>query len=244
VNGYGQDGQVPKTITTAVANRMRTEIRSGVLEPGARLRQAQVAEHYGVSTTPVREAFAMLEREGLLHSIPHRGVVVYQPTSEDLREIYEIRIPLEALATERAVPNLTEDDLAHILDLFGSLVAAEHKGDITLSNELNDQFHTRIYVAADRPRLVALITDLRAASRSYTRLFAETVRSVDQTEAEHRAIYEACAAGAPKRAATAMIKHLRHTVDVVAVGLEQCSELSAAAETVAVAAVPRAPLRR
>ena len=204
---------------------MRTEIRSGAIKPGARMRQAQVAEHYGVSTTPVREAFAMLQREGLLHSIPHRGVVVYKPTSEDLREIYEIRIPLEALATERAVPNLTDVDLAHILALLESLVAAEHRADMALSNELNDQFHTRIYVAAARPRLAALISDLRAASRSYTRLFAETVPRLGETEAEHRAIYEACAARAPKRAAAAMVKHLRHTVDVVSVGLEQGSDM-------------------
>jgi DNA-binding GntR family transcriptional regulator len=206
-----------------VADRLRTEIRTGVFQPGARLRQAQLAEYYGVSTTPVREAFAMLQREGLLQSIPHRGVVVYKPTSEDLREIYEIRIPLEALATERAVPNLTNEDLEHILGLLQNLVAAERKGEITLSNELNDQFHTRIYVAAGRPHLLALITDLRAASRSYTRLFAETVRSVERTEADHAAIYQACAARTPERAAAAMVKHLRHTVDVVAAGLEQGS---------------------
>ena len=99
------------TITDALVDALRDEIRTGEIEPGSRLRQADVAQRFQVSTTPVREAFAALEREGLLVSSPHRGVVVFKPTVEDLKETYEIRIPLEALATEKAAENMTDDDL-------------------------------------------------------------------------------------------------------------------------------------
>lgn len=216
------DGHVelPKTIARAVADRLRAEIRSGELAPGTHLRQAHVAERYGVSTTPVREAFTALEREGLLHSVAHKGVVVFHPTGEDLREIYEIRIPLEALATERAVPNLREEDLAALAELLKRMAAADRKGDMARSGELNDAFHRRIYEAAGRPRLASLIADLRASSRAYTRLFAELAPRLEQTEAEHQAIYDACVARAAKRAAKAMTAHLQHTVDVVAAGLD------------------------
>ncbi|HVO53849.1 MAG TPA: GntR family transcriptional regulator [Solirubrobacterales bacterium] len=211
---------LPKTITARVVDRLRDEIRDGALPPGTRLRQAHVAEAYGVSTTPVREAFAALEREGLLQSSAHRGVYVFEPSVEDLRELYEVRIPLEALATERAVPNLDEEHFGRLSELLREMATADRRGDFSRSGELNSEFHSLIYSAADRVQLVKLIADLRDSSRAYTSLFPVLVGRLEETEREHEAIYEACLDRAPDRAAQAMTAHLRHTVDVVSRSLE------------------------
>lgn len=206
------------TITDALVDQLRDQIRSGRIEPGSRLRQAEVAGQFNVSTTPVREAFAALEREGLLISSAHRGVIVFQPTVEDLQQTYEIRIPLEALATEKGVANMTDADIAELEVLLNKMDAepnAERYG------QLNLQFHSRIYRSAQRPKLEKLIADLRESSSAYLRLNTTLSPSAKDTQIDHTRIFEACRARAPKRAAKAMITHLEHTVQRVSDGLSQ-----------------------
>jgi DNA-binding GntR family transcriptional regulator len=206
------------TITDALVDQLREQIRTGHLPPGSRLRQADVAAEFNVSTTPVREAFAALEREGLLVSSPHRGVVVFQPTVEDLQETYEIRIPLEALATELGVKNMTDDDLAELETL---LAAMDAEPDHQRYTELNLTFHSTIYRTARRPKLAKLIADLRESSAAYLRLYAEVSPTAQETQADHTLIVEACQARAPKRAAKAMVTHLERTVQHVSDALNR-----------------------
>jgi DNA-binding GntR family transcriptional regulator len=212
-------GAMPTTITSAVTSRLRDEILGGRLAPGSRLRQAHIAETYGVSTTPVREAFAALEREGLIQSNAHRGVIVFEPSGVDLREFYEIRIPLEALATERAACNLSDRELERMRAQLARLETANAKSDWKLSSEINDEFHLTIYEAAQRPRLTRLIAELRASSRAYIAIFPKLVDRLAAAEHEHDMIFEACLARTPKDAAQAMVTHLQHTVEVVAASI-------------------------
>ena len=118
----------------AVAERLRDLIRSGELPSGAHLRQDEIAARFGVSTTPVREAFVALEREGLVRRHPHRGVVVFVPSVEELDEVYEIRAMLEPLATEIATKKLTEDDLVALERIVADMRTARPKRYL----ELND----------------------------------------------------------------------------------------------------------
>jgi DNA-binding GntR family transcriptional regulator len=212
-------GLMPTTITAAVTNRLRNEILGGQLSPGSRLRQAHIAETYGVSTTPVREAFAALEREGLIQSNAHRGVIVFEPSGADLREFYEIRIPLEALATETAAGNLSDGELEKMSTLLTRLEGSNRKQDWKLSSEYNDEFHNTLYTASRRPRLVRLIAELRASSRAYIAIFPKLIDRLEEAEHEHTEIYEACAARDPKAASKAMVTHLQHTVEVVSASL-------------------------
>jgi DNA-binding GntR family transcriptional regulator len=214
--------EMPTTRNATVINRIREEIYDGSLPPGTRLRQAQIAERFGVSTTPIREAFAALEQEGLLQSSAHRGVVVFRPTAKDMREIYEIRIPLEVHATELAVPNLDRGTLDRLSKVVADISKYDRKGDLARASKLNDEFHSTIYAAAERPRLVALVEELRSSSKAYRQLFGtQPPRIVEEGEAEHLAILEACEAKAAKRAGKAVEKHLRHTINVVAKVLEE-----------------------
>ena len=108
-----------KTTAETVSELIRSEIQRGVLQPGTRLRQNDVAARFGVSTTPVREAFALLQADGLVRIDPHRGAIVFHPTAEDLTESYEIRGALEVLAITKAMPNLTPEllgDMQSVID--------------------------------------------------------------------------------------------------------------------------------
>jgi DNA-binding GntR family transcriptional regulator len=217
------------TITDELVELLRAEILSGELAPGSRLRQGEVAARFNVSTTPVREAFAALVREGLLIGSPHRGVIVFQPAVEDLEELYEIRIPLEALATRLAVPQLSPEN---IRELESVLMEMENP-DLNAAryNELDARFHAEIYRAASRPRLDRLIADLRESSAACLRACRGVSWSADAgltrpaptpwTHHEHMMILEACKAKAPKRAAKAMVEHLQHTADHYSEQLEK-----------------------
>src|SRR6476620_3597897 len=109
----------PRTIAGQVAERLKAEILAGERPAGAKLRQVEIAQGYGVSTTPVREALAMLQRQGLVQRHPQSGAVVFLPTVDDLRHHYELRAALEALAAAKTAERFEQawaPPLAALLD--------------------------------------------------------------------------------------------------------------------------------
>src|SRR5690242_7859575 len=175
------------TVTEQVAAALRQEITTGQLAAGTRLRQNEIAQRFGVSSTPVREAFGLLQSEGLVQIDPHRGVTVFLPSIEDLIEHYEIRIALEVLATEKAAEYFQAQDAPALIAILDEMVASS---DVARFVELNHQFHTQLYRLAGRPRLLTMIEDLRNASNAYLHLSTATAFPGDLQSAdrEHRAI--------------------------------------------------------
>jgi DNA-binding GntR family transcriptional regulator len=188
---------------------VRELIRSGELAPGTHLRQDEIAARFGVSSTPVREAFLALEREGLVRRHPHRGVIVFMPSVEELGELYEIRAVLEPLATELAANRLSEDDLKALERIVAEMRTARPKRFV----ELNDELHTRIYAAATRPRLREIIDGLREPAANYISmnvdLYDREYRA--EVQVEHEAVLAALQSRSAKRAARAMREHLEHS---------------------------------
>jgi DNA-binding GntR family transcriptional regulator len=209
---------VARTVAGAVAARLREAIIAGELASGAKLRQVQLAERFGVSTTPGREALAQLEREGLVRSHPQRGFIVFVPTVADLRQHYEIRIALVELAAGKAAECFDPGGapaLAALLDEMRTGPAVERY------LELNQRFHSDLYAQAGRPQLLEMITGLRDASRAYLHIYrAAEDFPVALLDAEHRAMLAACEQRDPLAAAAATRTHLQHTVDRVTARLE------------------------
>lgn len=204
-------GHRPETLerdTTAkvVAERLRDEIQVGTLSPGTRLRQNDVARRFGVSTTPVREAFAQLQAEGLVRIDPHRGAVVFHPTVEDLIEFYEIREVLESLAVAQAIPHLGAD---RVKELNGLIEKMRKTDDARRWMKLNDEFHLRLYERAERPRLIGLIENLRDASAPYIHMYVAGRPPAARANEEHQHILDACIRGDRKAAQAAIRVHLR-----------------------------------
>lgn len=208
----------PTKLTALVAERLRADILSGQLGPGDHLRQNEVAAVYGVSSTPVREAFAVLERDGLVVVQPHRGATVVEPTIEDLREIYEIRQRLECLAIELAcqnpAPNL--DPARRTLEQMADMGPAD-PGRF----EINRIFHEQMYALARRPRLERLIADQRDASAIYMTLLNYFVADVTSAHKDHLRIFAALEARDPAEAVAAMAEHLDKTVETVEAVFDQ-----------------------
>jgi DNA-binding GntR family transcriptional regulator len=209
----------PRTIAGQVAARLRAEIVAGGREPGTKLRQVEIARAYGVSTTPVREALAMLQREGLVRLHPQRGAVVFLPSIEDLREHYEIRAALESLAASRTAERFEESWVAPLEALLDEMSTGPAASRYI---ELNQHFHTQLYEHCGRSRLVEMIAALRDASSAYLHIYrAAADFPVARLDGEHRAILNACIARDAEGAAAATREHLQNTVEHVATRLEQ-----------------------
>lgn len=203
-------GLVRQTATEAVAARLRDAILRNELAPGTRLRQNDVARRFGVSTTPVREAFAQLQAEGLVRIDPHRGAVVFHPTTEDVAECYLIREELESLAVVYAVPNLSPDVVAELDGVIARMRKVRRHDEWV---EMNDRFHLTLYEASALPRLCSMIRNLRDASAAYIYMFVARRPPAARTDDEHQEILDACREGDPERAERAVRTHLRHAVE-------------------------------
>jgi DNA-binding GntR family transcriptional regulator len=198
------------TRAAAVAEELRRLILAGELKAGTRLRQVELAQRFNVSTTPVREAFTVLARQGLVRHDVQRGVVVFSPSEQDVRENYELRIALEPLATEIAAKAMTPEDLEALDRVIERMRAAADRPLDYVT--LNRQFHRVIYTAARRPKLFELIESLRDAFDAHIRYDAAASPDpayFERAHAEHQAIAEALHAHAAKRARKLMETHLR-----------------------------------
>jgi DNA-binding GntR family transcriptional regulator len=221
------------TRADAVADQLRRAILAGEFEAGTRLRQADLAERFGVSTTPVREAFVSLMREGFLTGDPHKGMMVREPNVDELNELYEMRIALEPLAAGKAAERISDEDLADLDALVSemrALAATATAEAEARHNELNTVFHRRIYESADRPRLSELIMSLRTQSDIYIPMFPLKFVERGTSDEQHAAIVDALRTRSPKRAERAMRDHLKFNAAHIAAQLNEAGPPSGRAE--------------
>jgi DNA-binding GntR family transcriptional regulator len=202
-----------RTRAQVVAAALRQDILEGRILGGSRLRQTQIAERFGVSTTPVREAFGLLSREGLVETDPHRGAVVVMPSQANLRENYEIRIALQGLAAELAAMSITNAELAELARILDQM---RDSGDRMRYGELSREFHEVVCRAARRPQLLALILNLYDNAAVYHTLQAEHSRDSRHTTEEHQRIFDALQTHEPRLAAEAVAVHLRRRAEFLA----------------------------
>jgi DNA-binding GntR family transcriptional regulator len=137
---------------------------------------------------------------------------VFHPTAEDLRHLYEIREALEVLAIEKAIENLSQDQLAKLQQIIDEMRATP---DDQQWLRLNNEFHQGLYAAARRPRLDTMITNLRDSASSYIHMLIAHMPNRSRPDDEHQEILDACRDGDSERAKKAVRSHMRNTVDLV-----------------------------
>ena len=171
-----------KTNYEFVRQTLRSEILEGVIEPGARLLQTELAKRLDVSTTPVREALQDLAREGLVLLDPHRGAVVRTLSLTEVREIYELRMVLEPMLLRKAVSELDSNDLDHARRLYERM---ETEQDVSRWAELNGEFHHTLFAPADGTRLGDIVASLRDSAIPYVALSLAKPDLRADSNAEH-----------------------------------------------------------
>ncbi|MFF7705910.1 FCD domain-containing protein [Pseudomonas sp. NPDC007930] len=159
----------PNPLPTPGADDVYSAIKQGIAQahyaPGAHLREAHLAEAYGVSRTPVREAFRRLGAEGWLEVLPHRGARVKQWSVRDIEEIFEARALIEPYLAAQAAHHLGQGQLDELLALAEHMAALNASGDPQAVTEAwfaaNKRFHDVINEGAGNRRLLASLQALK-----------------------------------------------------------------------------------
>lgn len=188
--------------------RLRAEILDGLLPPGSRLREERIAHEQGTSRTPVREAIRRLVAEGLAVLEPRRGAEVAAWETEDLEELFELRILLEGYAAARAATSGTADTaaLGRLCEQMEAIREPPEHDEIT---RLNLEFHRAIHRAGSRrvlPDLVARVVEAPLVRSTFRRY---SPAELDRSFAQHRELVTAIAAGDGEWARAVMTAHLR-----------------------------------
>ena len=191
-----------------VCETLRDAVRRGILQPGERLMEIQLAEDLGVSRTPVREAIRKLEMEGYVIMMPRRGTYVADLSIRDINEVFEIRTSLESLASGLAAERITEDELEKLQRLLVEIGAYIKSGDMESIVRTDTEFHDLLYQASRNSRLVGIISNLRQQLTRFRTTSMSFPGRLKATLEEHRKIVEAIAQGDEKAARKAAEHHM------------------------------------
>lgn len=173
-----------------VFNTLREAILKGELKPGERLMELQLASKLGVSRTPIREAIRMLQQEGLAVTIPRRGAEVAKMTEKNMEDVLQIREALEILAVQLACEKVTEEQLSQLKEAVEGFERAVKTGDLKQIAQSDIDFHDKIYEAADNPKLVNLLNNIREQIYRYRVEYLKEEENYPNLIEEHRKIFE------------------------------------------------------
>jgi DNA-binding GntR family transcriptional regulator len=148
------------TLREKILETIRDAIIAGALKPGEKVAEPELAERFGISRTPIREAFRQLESEGYLTVIPRKGAVVVSFSEKDVEEFYAIKSILEGYAARRACENLTPRELEKLQTINGKLLHLADDGDFKNFFKVHNDFHEQFIRAADNEKLYDLIMNL------------------------------------------------------------------------------------
>ncbi len=149
-----------QTLREKILETIREAILKGNLKPGEKVAEPELAERFGISRTPIREAFRQLESEGYLTVIPRKGAVVAALSERDVQEFYAIKSILEGYAAELAAKNLTDKELEKLETINNKLKQLASEGDVKAFYRVHNEFHETFLKAADNSKLYELIHQL------------------------------------------------------------------------------------
>ena len=206
----------PIALYQEVAERLRQRIFSHELPPGTWVDEQALAEHYGISRTPLREALKVLASEGLVTLKPRRGCYVTEISERDLDEVFTVMSMLEGECARTSATKASAADLERLRAIHADLENAAAAGDIDGFFEANQAFHLALQEIADNRWLLQVIEDLRKViklSRHHS-LYSEG--RLEQALAEHRALLDALIARDASAAEALMRAHIRRGREAVA----------------------------
>ena len=204
-----------KQLWQAVADQLRDEILDGRLSAGSRLVETELAERFGVSRGPVRDALAELARAGLAVDLPRRGTFVPSLTEKDLAEVYVIRRAIEEAAVRLAIEQGTDQDITAMYATLEQTERAYRADDLAAAWEADMAFHRCFCRMSGNGRLLMLFDELSSQTVLLMRTALATHASLGWTPPVevHRQIADAIRAREPRAASAAVGAHFQYTQD-------------------------------
>jgi DNA-binding GntR family transcriptional regulator len=228
---HAVDDGAHRQLKDTVYQQLRDDIVSGVLPPGAVLREAELAPRFGVSKTPLRDALVRLQKDGFVAIPPYRSAVVVGYSRTDLREIYELRELLEGYCARQAASHISADGLAELARIVRASAECVAGGEVAGGRadelaELLDQFDLVMYAQARNSRIDEMVGNIRGHIKRIGRLTTGIPGRLAKSVPEHEAIYEAIV---QRDGAAAEALMRRHILSVMADQLTSITEIASTA---------------
>jgi DNA-binding GntR family transcriptional regulator len=204
-----EDIQKHRQLWQSVYENVRQDIIELTLPPGIHLREAELAERFSVSKTPVREALSQLSKDGLVEILTYRGALVTSYTHNDLVEVYQLREILQGACAREAAQAMIVDDVVELGRIVRDSGQCLVDGRIELLPVLFESFDDLIYRQTRNRRILDLFTYLDAHLRRIGNLTVGIPGRLDKSVQQHSDIYEAIAVRDPEAAESTMRFHIR-----------------------------------
>ncbi len=200
--------QLKKSTSDIIFEALRESILMGELPPGTQLIEKTLAEQFGVSKTPVREALHHLSHIGLTDIETAKGATVHILTYDEIKDIWEMRQYLEPLALELSIPHLVEEEISRLRQILKDARTALDEGRMKDLAQLNTEFHELLYSKADNHLLVQWLDSLSDRRRLVSMHIWDIENNSDAEWKEHYAILEAVEARDIDTASQALKTHI------------------------------------
>jgi DNA-binding GntR family transcriptional regulator len=205
------------SVSSEVYDRLRKRITEGLLPPGKIISIRSIADTFGVSTMPVREALRKLQAEGFV-TFERRSVTVNKLSVDEVKQMFIIRQRLELLAAEWAILKVTVDDLDDLREIFQ--VMKQPDIEVKEWRHRNREFHIRFYECAESPHLIELIRNVWDKVEPYMTIYTSTVEGFQEAHKQHEEILHTIERRDPEGLARHIIHHLEYTSRVVVSALQ------------------------
>ena len=178
------------TLRERIVETIRNAIVNGQLAPGTRIAEPELADKFGISRTPIREAFRQLESEGFITVVPRKGAIVASLSPQDISDFYDLKMVLEGYAARCAVKTLKEGDLTKMETVNRQIEAAAKKKDLRRLLDLHNEFHDIFLKACGNEKLHSIIQGMVMQFQRYRLVLAMPGR-IEGSIRQHQEIVEA-----------------------------------------------------
>jgi len=156
-----------KLLASRVADKLRNLIISGQFKPGEKLTETELAKAMGVSRSPIRSAFHILELEGLVSLVPRRGAFVAEISLDEVKEIYEIKSMIEGYAANLAAQNITGREISKLKSVLNKAKICIEREDFEGILNTNYEFHAKIVESSKNKKLFSFYKSLILPIKKY-----------------------------------------------------------------------------
>ena len=197
-------------LSQQIANTLKEEILSGKYPPGIRIRQENIAEQFGASRSPVREALRILEAEGLINLVAHTGAWISHLSLAECEEMYQLRERIEPLLLRLSIPHLSPSLIAELQELATRMEAT---ADVETFLKLDRQFHLLTYSKAETVLVGEMVNRLWNTTQHYRRAYSHMMAATSFKPAhyEHHLLLAAISKGDADDAERILFGHIRRT---------------------------------
>ena len=208
-------GEERELLSDHIRNALTDEIASGVLAPGVDLDEQHLADRFGASRTPVREALRQLAVTGLVEIRPRRGVIVTQTTPERIMEMFETSAEVEATCVRIATYRITPIERGKLIEMHDASAALVERGDLDGYDKFNREFHEVIYGATHNAFMAEQALAIRNRLKAFRRTQLRHSNRLARSREEHDAIMTAIAQGDGEEASRRMRAHMLNAASAI-----------------------------